>query len=98
MTPWTVAYQASLSIGFSRQEDWSGLPSPFQEALPNRGIEPYSPALQADSLLFEPREVQKNGSTKKKKKKERERKFLDIFCDILIPSVDNNVKHRWLWF
>ena len=51
-TPWTVACQAFLSMGFSRQEYWSGLPSP--EDLPNPGIKPESPALQADSLLFEP--------------------------------------------
>ena len=52
MTPWTVAYHAP-SMGFSRQEYWSGLPFPSAENLPNPGIEPGSPALQADSLLFE---------------------------------------------
>ena len=45
VTPWTVAYQASLSMGFSRQEYWSGLPFPYAEDLPNPGIEPGSPAL-----------------------------------------------------
>ena len=54
MTPWTVAYQASLSMGFSRQEYWSGLPFPFPGDLPDAGIEPGSPALQADALPFEP--------------------------------------------
>ena len=49
MTPWTIAHQAPLSMGFSRQEYWSGLPSP-PEDLPHPGIEPTSPALQADSL------------------------------------------------
>ena len=49
-TPWTVACQASLSMGFSRQEYWSGLPFPFPGDLPNPGIKPGSPALQADSL------------------------------------------------
>ena len=44
-TPWTVAYQASLSMGFSRQEYWSGLPFPAPGDLPNPGIEPGSPAL-----------------------------------------------------
>ena len=53
-TPWTVAYQASQSIGFSRQEYWSGLPLPSPGDLPDRGIEPWSPALQADSLPSEP--------------------------------------------
>ena len=53
-TPWTIAYQASLSIGFSRQEYWSGLPFPSPGDLPNPGIEPGSPALQADTLPSEP--------------------------------------------
>ena len=53
MTPQTVALQASLSMGFSKQEYWSGLPFPSPEDLPNPGIEPGSPSLQADSLLFE---------------------------------------------
>ena len=44
-TPWTVAYNAPPSIGFSRQEYWSGLPFPSPEDLPNLGIEPGSPAL-----------------------------------------------------
>ena len=44
-TPWTVAYQAPLSMGFSRQEHWSGLPFPSPDHLPNPGIEPRSPAL-----------------------------------------------------
>ena len=44
-TPWTVAHQASLSMGFSRQEYWSGLPSPSPGDLPNPGIEPGSPGL-----------------------------------------------------
>ena len=43
--PWTVAYQAPLSVGFSRQEYWSGLPLPSPGDLPNPGIEPESPAL-----------------------------------------------------
>ena len=52
--PWTVACQAPLSIEFSRQEYWSGLPIPFPGDLPDLGIEPRSPALQVDSLLTEP--------------------------------------------
>ena len=54
MTPWTVACQASLSTGFSRQEHQYGLPFPSPGDLPHSGIEPRSPALQADSLSFEP--------------------------------------------
>ena len=54
VTPWTVAYQASPSVGFSRQEYWSGLPFPSPGDLPNSGIEPGSPALGADALTSEP--------------------------------------------
>ena len=53
MTPWTVACQAPLSMGFSSQEYWSGLSFPSPGHLPNPGIKPtspVSPALQADSL------------------------------------------------
>ena len=53
-TPWTVAYQAPPSTGFSRQECWSGLPFPSPGDLPDPGIEPTSPALQADALPSEP--------------------------------------------
>ena len=52
--PWTVVYQASLSMGFSRQEYCSGLPFPSPGDLPDPGIEPRSPALQADALPSEP--------------------------------------------
>ena len=54
MTPQTVAHQAPLSMGFSRQEYWSGLACPPPGDLPNPGIKPRSPALQADSLPAEP--------------------------------------------
>ena len=54
LSPWTVACQAPLSMGFSRQEYWNGLPCPPPGDLPNPGIKPRSPTLQADSLLFEP--------------------------------------------
>ena len=52
--PWTVACQALLSTGFSRQEDWSGLPFPSPGDLTNLGTESGSPALQSVSLLSEP--------------------------------------------
>ena len=73
MTPWTVAHQAPLSLGFSRQEYWSGLPFPPPEDLTELRIKPtspVSPALQANSLPDEPsgkpmeiakREVEKKG-------------------------------------
>ena len=53
-TPWTVAHQASPSVGFSRQEYWSGLPLSSPGDLPDPGIEPRFPALQADALTSEP--------------------------------------------
>ena len=53
-TPWTIAYQAPPSMGFSRQECWSGLPFPSPGHLPDPGNEPGSPALQADTLPSEP--------------------------------------------
>ena len=52
-TPWTIDCQAPLSIGFSRQEYWNGLPFPSLGDLPDPGIEPWSPGLQADSLPTE---------------------------------------------
>ena len=52
--PWTAAQQVPLSMEFSRQEHWSVLPIPSPEDLPNPGIEPRSPTLQADSLPSEP--------------------------------------------
>ena len=55
-TPWTAAYQAPLSMGFSRQEYWNGLPFPSPGDLPDPGIEPGSPALQTDALPSEPLE------------------------------------------
>ena len=54
VTPWTVAYQAPLSMGFSRQDYWSGLPFPSPGDLPDPGIEPRFPTLQADALLSDP--------------------------------------------
>jgi len=53
-TPWTIAYQAPLSMEFSRQEYWSGLLFPSPGDLPDPGIEPRSPTLQADASPSEP--------------------------------------------
>ena len=52
-TPWAIALQALLSMGFPREEYWSGLPFPSPGHLPYPGIKPRSPGLQADSLLSE---------------------------------------------
>ena len=54
VTLWTVAYQAPLSMGFSRQEYWSGSPFPSPGDLPDPEIEPGFPALEADALTSEP--------------------------------------------
>ena len=54
VTPWTIAYQASQTMGFSRQEYWSGLPFPSPGDLLDPGIKPGSPALQTDTLSSEP--------------------------------------------
>ena len=53
-TPWTIAYQAPLSMGFSRQEYWSGLPFPSPGDLPDPGIKPASPALACGFFTTEP--------------------------------------------
>ena len=53
-TPWTVAHQAPLSMGFSKKEYWSGLPFPPPEDLPNPGIKPMSPALAGGFFTTEP--------------------------------------------
>ena len=54
VTPWTAAHQAPPYMGFSRQECWSGLPIPSPGDLPDLGIKPRSPTVQADALLSEP--------------------------------------------
>ena len=54
VTPWTVAVQASLFMGFPRRESWSGLPFPSPGDLPNPGIEPASPSLTGEFFTTEP--------------------------------------------
>ena len=65
-TPWTVAYQAPLSVGFCRQEYWSGLPFPLPEDLPGSGIQPASTALAG--RFFTPALPRKSDSRKEEKK------------------------------
>ena len=74
VTPCTVAYQAPLFMGSSRQENWSGLPFPSPGDHPNLGLEPGSPALQADSL---PSELQGWSGTKATSVQETRRKVRD---------------------
>ena len=71
-TPWTVAHQAPLSMGFSRQESWSGLPFLSPVDLPDAGIKPHLSALQADTLPSDEK-IPKKGRPKKKKKKVEKR-------------------------
>ena len=59
--PWTVVHQVPLSMGFSRQEYWSGLQFPSPGDLPNPGIESRSPTLQAEALTSEPTEFKSDG-------------------------------------
>ena len=66
MTPWTAADQAPRSMGFSRQKSWSGLPFLSPGDLPDPGIKPGSPALQADSLPCEPPGKNENQNIKNK--------------------------------
>ena len=77
MVPWTVACQAPLPMGFSRQEYWSGLPFPSPGDFADPGIEPRCSALQADSLLSEPPE--------KTRELEREREKKPIFFKEAFP-------------
>ena len=69
VTPWTVAHQAPLSIEFSRQEYWSGLPFLPPGDIHNPGIEPRSPTLQSDTLPSEPPGKKKKIPEKRKGKK-----------------------------
>ena len=69
MTTWTVVRQGPLSMGFSSQEYWSGLPSPSPEDLSDPGIEPGSPALQTDSLPSELQERSNMGGRQAQYKK-----------------------------
>ena len=68
VTLWTVVYQAPPPMGCSRQEYWSGLPFPSPGDLPDPGIEPGSPTVEADALTSEPpgKTIPKKGNGKKK--------------------------------
>ena len=88
VTLWTVAYQAYPSMGFSRQEYWSGLPFPSPGDFPDLGIKPGSPTLEADALTSEPPEKPKV-STKKLLE------LIDKVAQImnsLLPNLDLNCR------
>ena len=74
--PWTIAHQAPQSMGFFRQEYWSGLPSLSPGDLLDPGIEPMSPALQADSVPSEPSEKPWGKRDAKISRKKGKKKFL----------------------
>ena len=88
LTPWTVARQAPPSMGFSRQEFWSRLPCPPPGDLPDPGIGPGSPALQAGSLLSEP-SVQFRGSVASDSEPS-EKPYKDHRVALLGPSVESH--------
>ena len=89
--PWTVVGQAPPSKGFSRQEHWSGLPFPSPGSLPEPGIEPGSPALQADSL---PSESPGNYNLEKliKKKKKNIFRIILTFHILVIQTLGMSLK------
>ena len=80
MTPWTVASQASLSMGFSRQKYWSGLLFLSPGDLPDPGFEPRSPALWADSLQSEPPGKPPYIYTSSQKRREKHREAFSAFA------------------
>ena len=73
-TPWTVACQAPPSMGFSRQEYWSGVPFPSPGDLSDPGMEPATPALQADALSSEPPKLTPKRDLGRQQKNSYERK------------------------
>ena len=84
-TPWTVAYWAPPSIGFSRHEYWSGLPFPSPGHLPDPGIAPRSPAFQADALTSEP--PGKHSSIREKYKDlEKSENILNLYLGFIFRS------------
>ena len=88
-TPWTVAYQAPWSMGFSRQEYWSGLLFPSPGDLPDPGIEPRSPALQADTLPSET--PGKPIPLKVTVKSEHSVSITSLFLDTCFPSCSKDI-------
>ena len=90
--PWTVAYQVPPSVKFSRQEYWSGLPFPSPGDLPDPGIEPRSPALQADALPSEPPGKPEVRNTEVLNKCFKSAVEASIVCLILLRSSQAHVR------
>ena len=96
-TEWTVAYQAPPSMGFCRQKYWSGLPFPSPGDLPDPGIEPRSPALQADVLTSEP-----PGKPPGRRKERGNKELVLPFHEVLTYSTESLAgkilfEHKELW-
>ena len=99
-TPWTIAYQAPPSMGFSRQEYWSGLPFPSPGDLPDPGIEPGSPAFQADALTSEPPVGSSSQLFSWLRFKKEEHSFCDTvkYMVALVAQVLKNLSATWeIW-
>ena len=94
VTPWTVTYQAPLSMGFSRQEHWSGLLFPSPGDLPDLGLKPSSPALHADTLPSEP--PGKESYDKPRQHIEKQRHCSANKCPYS-QSYGFPSDHVWLW-
>ena len=98
--PWTVAYQAPPSMEFSRQEYWSGLPIPSPGDIPDPGIEPRSPALQADTLPSEPpgktvfKFYVKRNLFKKRYKEYSSTHFRTVTSRTVISKLDRDIIHK----
>ena len=93
-TPWTAAHQPPLSMRFSRQGYWSGLPFPSPGDLPNPRIEPGSPALQADSFLID---LQGSPYQCKFPLKRILCPGLELFLSILVLLAFSSKKHILAW-
>ena len=95
MTPWTVAYEAPPTMRFSRQEYWSGLPFPSPGDLPNPGIEPGCPALQADALPSEsprkPNEEKPDEENQRKKNQTQKAMYYMISFQLSICPLWTNL-------
>ena len=100
-TPWTIAYQVPPSMGFSRQECWSGLSFPSPGDLPEPGIEPGSPALQADALPSLFQEIFRNLTSKSSINLQRTNINSNYYCYCNVKENiwihKNSAPKRYLW-